>query len=95
MVKIITCPLQMNLIAKLNHPYIVEYKDAWVDKVLVGFLILDFYGTEVHHQYSFSIEQFLLKLGIGEALTCKILHRVASYASSPTIVKVETCKYHS
>lgn len=33
--------LQMNLIAKLNHPYIVEFKDAWVDKVSVELAFID------------------------------------------------------
>lgn len=28
----------MNLIAKLDHSYVVEYKDAWVDKVEVIFI---------------------------------------------------------
>lgn len=25
--------LKLDLIAQLNYPYIVEYKDAWVEKV--------------------------------------------------------------
>ncbi|KAJ9543764.1 hypothetical protein OSB04_023471 [Centaurea solstitialis] len=28
-----TAHQEMDLIARLNHPYVVEYKDAWVDKV--------------------------------------------------------------
>ena len=32
--------LQMALIARLQHPYIVEFKEAWVEKVFILTFIL-------------------------------------------------------
>jgi len=70
----------MALIARLQHPYIVEFKEAWVEKVRS--LIL-FSSAE--------LTIISLKLVI-ILLSCQSYCRAAMFALLPAIAKVVICK---
>lgn len=70
----------MALIARIQHPYIVEFKEAWVEKVGPGnsSFLTNFFAANATLYW---IESF--------GLEC----RVAMFALSLDIVKEETCEF--
>lgn len=43
--------LQMALMAKLNNPFIIGYKDAWVEKVVYTYYNSFFNLYDIQHYY--------------------------------------------
>lgn len=71
----------MALIARLQHPYIVEFKEAWVEKVR-GLILFS----------SAELTIISLKLIVIILLSCQSYCRDAMFALLLAIAKVVICK---
>lgn len=54
----------MALIARIQHPYIVEFKEAWVEKVrdpfkfFYGLIVFLFFFQQIVNSYNFALSVF-------------------------------------